>query len=220
LSRRGGTRIRAERKPIIVLAGESGNERMIMRILLEACCPQAKGRIVEVNDGIRLREAGDEKLAARVQQLARSVRARAAREQASVACVFIHEDLDDVDSEKCIKIHARVQQALEHELGHSHYVLATWEVEAWLLLFPEALADFADSWSVPAKYQGADTGMIHDPKRVLRQQVSKAGPKYRESDAPGITERAVALGLHMKPTGTNRSYSRFRADVGTCCQAL
>jgi len=214
------TRIRAMRKPIVVLAGESSNDRAVLRILLEACCPQARGRIVEVNDIVRLRQAGDSNLGARVTKLANSIRARAERERASVACVFVHEDFDAVDSDERDAARRRVQMALERELDHAHYVLATWEIEAWLLLFPKALAEFATSWKVPAQYQGKDTGKINDPKRVLCQQVSGKGPKYKESDSPAIVRRAVDLGLHLTLTGSNRSYSQFRDDIVTCCGFL
>ena len=203
-----------------MLAGESGNDRAVLRVLLEALCPQAQGRIVYVNDAVPLRDATGANLAQRVKHFAKLVRARAARERAEVACVFIHEDFDAVDSPSHDVAHKRVQQALDQEFGHAHYVLAAWEIEAWLLLFPQGLTTFATSWKVPASYRGIDTGKIHDPKRVLRHEVSKAGPRYRESDGPAIVERAVAVGLHTAPAGSNRSYARFRADALACCGRL
>lgn len=55
--RRGGTGTRAAKKPIIVLAGEDRNDCKSLRILLEAFCPDMRGRIVEIKDSVRLRQA-------------------------------------------------------------------------------------------------------------------------------------------------------------------
>src|SRR5690606_16939457 len=67
-----------------------------------------------------------------------------------------------------------------------HYVLAVEEMEAWLLLFPDALSDLVGSWKLPAKYRGKDTGRLTDPKGILMREVSKGGRRYRESDAPAV----------------------------------
>jgi hypothetical protein len=219
VSSRGRTRGRPTRRPIIVLAGEDTNDRRVMRALIEAFCPDAKGRIVELNDCVRLCKAKDDDLGFRVKKLAGSVRARAVREAAEVRCVFVHEDFDAIDSPRCDSARERVQAALDRELGHAHYVLATWEMEAWLLLFPDALTAHVSTWKVPARYKGIDTGRVSDPKRVLSEEVSKAGHKYRESDSPKVVEKAVSLGLHIAPTGTNRSYLRFRQGSMACCKA-
>ncbi|MDP4512066.1 hypothetical protein [Nonomuraea turcica] len=209
--------MKATRKPIVVLAGEDRNDRRCMRVLLEQWCPDMRGRIVEINDKPTLHAASSTILAARAETLASKVRARAVLEEADVACVFVHEDLDGVDSDQHPVIRERVEKALAAAMrsGTAHYVLAVAEIEAWLLLFPEALSAFASSWSVPAKYRGKDTGRIKDPKKVLKAEVS-AG-RYRESDAPLILEKAVELGLVGRPMGQNRSYAQFRSGPTECC---
>jgi hypothetical protein len=193
VSAQGGTRIRPTRRPLIVLAGEDSNDRQTLRILLEAFCADAQGRIVEIKDSVRLCRANDTALHERINKLAGSIRARAVREQASVKCIFVHEDFDAVESERRSHVRRRVQSALDRQLSGAHYVLATWEVEAWMLLFPQALTEFAASWKLPQRYVGVDTGRISDPKRVMRDEVSKSGPKYRESDAPAIFKKIVDL---------------------------
>lgn len=218
--RRGATSTRASKKPIIVVAGESANDREVLRRFLEAFCPQMHGRVVFINDKVPLRDASEANLKDRVQRFASLVRARAARERASVAAVFLHEDLDDVDSGRYEVIRKRVQRALARELENSYYALAVWEIEAWLLLFPEALTSFANGWRVPAKRRGRDTGMFQDPKRIFREEVSKAGTRYRESDAPDIASHIVALGRQTTPVGSNRSFEAFKADVASRCGKL
>jgi hypothetical protein len=168
-SRPGGTSRRATRKPIVVIAGESANDREVLRCFLEEFCPEMKGRIVFLNDKVPLRDAGEENLRRRVERFAAQVRARAARERASIAAVFIHEDLDEVDSGRYDLVRGRVQRALARELEYAYYVLAVWEIEAWLLLFPEEVAAFATKWQVPASRRGRDTGRFQDPKRIFKE---------------------------------------------------
>lgn len=112
-----------------------------------------------------------------------------------------------------------MQTALEQASGFGHYVLAVWESEAWLIMFPEALAAHVSSWKLPTKYRGADTGLLADPKRLLGETLGKGGRRYREADAPAVLERAVELGCHKNPNATNRSWRQLEADIATCCEA-
>jgi hypothetical protein len=212
-----GTRSRATRKPVVVVAGEDSSDRKSLTVLLEAMCPEMRGRVVEINTSVRLRLATGSNLAQRVGVLARTARARAAREGAELACVFVHEDLDGTDGDGCQSIHKRVAQAIEAALGASHYVLVAAETEAWLLLFPEPLAAFASGWRVPQKYLGRDTGMIEDPKTVMKRRVATAARAYAESDAPAVLRKVVELGHLGRPTGRNRTWSRFADEVVVCC---
>ena len=220
MSRRLGTRDRATKRPVIVLAGESSGDRKVMRTLIEALCEDAHGRIVEINDIVRLRQADDVTLNQRVGKLAGKARARSERERAAIQCVFIHEDFDGTDSAQRANVRRRVQAALSRELVRVYYILATWEVEAWLLMFPEALAQFNSSWKVPTRYLGVDTGYITDPKRVMKREVSRNGAEYRETDAPDIAEKITALGLSHSPTCRNGSYSEFVGSVSNCCGSM
>lgn len=102
-------------------------------------------------------------------------------------------------------------------LDTAHYVLAVWEIEAWLMLFPEALSAITSSWRVPAKYRNKDTGMLSDPKRILTNEIGKSGRRYRESDAPAIFEKVVALNAQEKPNGSNKSWDKLRHDAQQCC---
>ncbi|GAA3459199.1 hypothetical protein GCM10018963_12120 [Saccharothrix longispora] len=208
MSRRGGTATRATRKPVIVLAGEDGNDRQCLRIVLEASHPETRGRIVEINEQVRLRQAGSGNLAARVDRLARLAEARATREQAGIAAFFVHEDFDEVDCPSRGEVRERVQHALSRRVDNAHYVLATWEVEAWLLQFPRAITATCSSWSVPRRYLGRDTARIGDPKQVMLREIGRSGaPRYRESDAPKVLAKAVELGEFRTPSGTNVSWS-------------
>ena len=219
-SRPGGTSRRATRRPIVVVAGESANDREVLRCFLEELCPEMNGRIVFLNDKVPLRDAGEENLKKRVARFAAQVRARAARERASIAAVFVHEDLDEVDSGRYDLVHRRVQRALARELEYAYYILAVWEIEAWLLLFPEEVAAFATKWQVPSGRRGRDTGRFQDPKRIFKEEISRAGTTYRESDAPAIANRIVAHNALSSQSGSNRSYEAFRSDAADRCLQL
>lgn len=221
VSSRGWTRERPTRKPLIVLAGEDSSDRKVLRIFLEAVCPDARGRIVEINDIVRLRDARDAALGERITKLVGHIRARAERDQAEVACVFIHEDFDAIESSQRETTRTRVQEALSRKHASAFYVLATWEVEAWLLLFPEAITAVNSSWVVPRRYRGIDTGRITDPKRVMKREVSTvASSRYEETDAPKVFEKIVELDLLNTQSGSNRSYSELQQSVFECCGAL
>jgi len=205
MSPRGLTRERPTKRPLIVLAGEDSNDRKVFRTLLEAVCPDAQGRIVEINSIIRLRDAKDATLVDRAGKLAGAIRARATREQAP----------------KRDAIRARVNSALRREIANSHYILAAWEIEAWMLLFPDAVSAVNATWVIPNRFRGMDTGRITDPKRAMQHEVSTVPrSRYRESDAPKIFEKIIELGLYDSPSGSNRSYCELRQSASDCCAAL
>jgi hypothetical protein len=203
-----------------VLAGEDRNDREVLRGVIEATCPRARGRVVEISDSVRLKRAGPETLAQRVRTLVGKARARAAREQAEIGCLFVHEDLDATGAAAVADAHGDVQKALRCHVDKAYYVLAAWEVEAWLLLFPEALTAVCADWKVPDKYRGIDTGYTPDPKRLLRTLTGKATRRYRESDAPKVMAKAAQRSLLDSPNGRNSSWERFRSDAAACCGAF
>lgn len=218
MSRRSGTRIKPERKPIVMIAGEGSSDRKSLRVILEHLCPDMRQRIVEIDDRFPLRSATGVNLAHRVDRLSRLVKARAKKEDADVACVFVHEDLDRPYSQIWDQTQARVQAQLAKVLGPVHYVLAVHEVEAWLLLFPDALTSFVSTWSVPARYRGCDTGAVLNPKEVLMRECTREPRRYRAADAPDVFAQAVHVGILDRPTGTNRSWSQLLDDVAECGQ--
>jgi hypothetical protein len=170
---------------------------------------------------VRLRDADDAALIQRSFSLLGKVRARAAREEAEVACLFVQEDFDAPDSRRRDAIQLRVQNALRRELVRTYYILVAWELEAWLLLFPEAISAARSAWILPNRLRGVDTGRITDPKRVMKDEVSTvAKTRYREDDAPRVVEQAVKLGLQLNPAGSNRSYDELQQAASDCCGGL
>jgi len=176
-----------------------------------------RGRIVEISDSVRLRHATGDRLTKRVATIAAKAKARAAREEADLACIFIHEDLDGPEGSTGTAIHKQVTEAVTAAFTSGHYVLAVAEIEAWLLLFPDALSSYVTGWRLPRRYLGRDTGLISDPKRVIMKEISTSGRRYSESDAPLIFRRVVEAGDLTRPAGTNHAWRRFTDDVRKCC---
>lgn len=201
----------------MVLAGEDATDRSCLRVVLEDTCPEMRGRLVEIADPVRLHAAPAEKLTSRVSALARKARARAARERAELACVVVHEDWDATDGPDAGHARERVQKALAAELGSAHYVLATWEIEAWLLLFPDAQRATAAKWSLPHRYLDRDTGLIADPKSMLRTHCVDGRRRYSVTDAPTVLAKAVELREIDRPRGRNRSMEHLTQEAQTCC---
>ncbi|TQM80533.1 hypothetical protein FHX81_2869 [Saccharothrix saharensis] len=83
-----------------------------------------------------------------------------------------------------------------------------------MLLFPRAVAAAYPSWTIPKKYYGRNTAMVHDPKQVMVREVGKSGGRrYRESDAPKILAKAVELGEFATPAGTDVSWRELEVDI-------
>ncbi|WP_285733600.1 hypothetical protein [Nocardiopsis sp. ATB16-24] len=205
----------------MVIAGEDRNDRESLKILLEEKRPGLRGSIVQIRDTVRLHRATGTNLTKRVRSIINKAEGVAEKHGPGtrVACLYVHEDFDAVDGPAHVEAHRRVEQEIHRQLGHGHYVLAVAEMEAWMLLFPEALPAVMQAWKLPAKRLGKDTGRFPDPKGILMREVSKAaGRRYSKSDAPAVF-RAIVEGGHLeKPRGMNSPWKRFWQDVEKCGQ--
>lgn len=207
-------------RSIVVIAGEDRNDRESLRILLEERYPDLRGGIAQIRDPVRLHKATGANLTKRVRSIISKAEGIAEKQGAGtrVACLYIHEDFDSVDGAAYIEAHRRVEEEIRRQAGQGHYVLAVAEMEAWMLLFPDALSSVVKAWKVPSRYRGKDTGRFQDPKGVLMREVSGTGKgrRYTESDAAGVFRAVVDGGHHLSPQGTNRSWEHFRRDMARC----
>ncbi|GAA2640937.1 hypothetical protein GCM10010307_41700 [Streptomyces vastus] len=127
--------------------------------------------------------------------------------------IAVHEDMDACPGPAYDSARRTVSVALAKASGacSSVYALAAAESEAWLLLFPDAFPLHRPPWKIPASWRGKDTGRRQTPKEDLATELQC--PRYRETDGPEIASKALAHGLINEPTGSNRSYSEFVADL-------
>ena len=189
--------------------------------LLEEKHPDLRGSIVQIQDPVRLHKATGTNLTKRVRSILNKAEGVAEKHEPGtrVACLYVHEDFDAVDGPDYVKTHQRVEQEIRRQLGHGHYVLAVAEMEAWMLLFPEALSKVVRTWKVPAKHLGKDTGRFPDPKGVLKREVSKGkGRRYTESDAPDVFRAVIEGGYLNSSRGSNSSWTHFWRGVEFCAR--
>ncbi|EKX63294.1 hypothetical protein PV416_16095 [Streptomyces ipomoeae] len=206
---------KAPGKGIVVLAGESSNDRRILASFIKAVHPDLASAVLltEITDPVRLRKKTDAELATAAGILMNKARGKAKLKNGDLVGIAVHEDMDACPGPAYDSARRAVSSALAKAAGacESVYALAAAESEAWLLLFPDAFTLHRPSWKVPASWQGKDTGRRRTPKEDLEAEFGS--PRFRESDGPEIAAKALAQGLLTQPRGSNRSYSEFVLDL-------
>lgn len=201
----------------VVVFGEDLTDQKALGHLVRALCPEASLAVRPIRKPLVLQK-GREQAAARknAQNGASAVRAEAVN--GPIALVVAHQDCDAV-----APAHEALIAAIEKHWGGAlpgiPVVAAApaFELEAWWLLWPEAVAQVMKAWRrLPAKI--GDTGRIDDAKeyliRTLRPTVSGKRPRdYAESDGPVIAEHVRTLHLVDALAGTNASFAHFRDGV-------
>jgi len=132
--------------------------------------------------------------------------------------VVAHRDCDS-----CEPAHEPNSAELEREMkaaGITHPVAATpaWEIEAWWMLVPEALAATRGCWKT-VNFANKNVGDIANAKQVLRTALRPTGiaakrcPDYTESDSQRIAEESVRLGLVPSRFETCQSFKIFKKSL-------
>lgn len=200
---------------IVVLAGESANDRRMLASLIKAAHPALAGAVTltEITDPVRLRKKSGAELATAANTLVSKARGKARLKAGEFVGIAVHEDMDACPGPAYDAARKAVSAALDRAAAGSSsvYALAAAESEAWLLLFPEAFTLYRASWKIPATWKGKDSGRRQNPKEDLESLLTS--PRFRESDGPEIVSTALAQGLLTKPKGSNRSYQEFIADI-------
>lgn len=203
-------------KSVIVIAGEGQHDRDVLRYLLPALRPWSASRspkIVEIKKSMRLNKAVYQ-LAPRLDELRRLAQAQARLAQAKLAGVVVHVDFDAVVDESYVTRRKQLSDDLDQAFGcHTALALAADEMEAWLMLFPDAFPKVKQTWRLPEQDRKRNLGVIPGgSKELLKARLSQ--PQYRESDAPAIMKAAVTHGLVAAcQSDRNRSYADFAAEL-------
>ena len=216
---------RRRRRPKKVLVfGEDENDTHFLAELLVALCPEMQGMVKAFRrPPILIKDADSRRVPDRATAIASLVDAEAT--SADVVCVFAHEDCDDLEPAH-EALSQKIEAAFAQEGYHVHAVTPAWETEAWLFLWPEAVAAYRGKWRSLDAYRGRNVGLIVDAKETLTRALRPTGRDrasvrdYRESDAPGIGARVREMGIADDPRGRSASYDRFRASVTSCCQSV
>ncbi|MEU7185245.1 hypothetical protein [Streptomyces sp. NPDC045369] len=201
-----------KRRSVIVVAGESGNDRGVLKKLIPALYPGTCPRIEEIKDEIRL-AAAIEQLSPRVEVIRKRALARAKDCNAELAGIVVHADLDTVADDRYDSVRANVTAQLRAGLPcKSALALAVAEMEAWLMQFPDAFPKVKPGWEMRPQDCGRDLALLLKPKEHLKKHLGK--PTYVESHSPAIMEAAVQHGhVSSRPSGNNRSFRDFADEL-------
>ncbi|HYO56546.1 hypothetical protein [Archangium sp.] len=213
-----------DRPPLVLVFGEDENDTKSIRELIEGLRPELVGKVQHRRHPLVLiKNARPEDVPDRAQRIADAV--DIARATHDVACVFAHEDCDDVEP-KHEAVCAKIEAALAKAGCPAHAVVPAWELEAWWFMWPEAVqAVRPKSWRAPDDHLGKRVGLIKDAKEELRRKVvpkdlkpekRKSFPHYQESDSPTIARHVRERKLARNPGAKSDSYSRFVSSVDQC----
>jgi hypothetical protein len=208
---------RSAKASIVLVFGEDDHDRECIRVLLEGLRPDLRRRVQKRRQPLVLiKDANPTDVPDRAKRIALAVSA----ERNPVASIFAHEDCDAVEPAH-ERVAAKIEAALRAAGLEAHAVAPAWEMEAWWFLWPDAVKAAFPSWRAPDDHVGRNVGMIRNAKEELRRRVTPRDARrafigYRESDAPAIAAKVVALGLLHTPKATSDSYSRFVRSAAAC----
>jgi hypothetical protein len=187
---------RARRRPIVLVFGESEHDRRAIKLLVEGLRPDLAGLVEERRQPLVLiKNALPKKARSNAEKIAGIARIEAKAK--NVVAVLAHEDCDAVEP-----AHLQAAEKLEKQLsgaGCPHPVAVTpaWEMEAWWLVFPEAVGKVVHGWREPIDWLGKDIGRVEHAKEKLASAVQprpprKAPPRaYHERDSVTIAQNIV-----------------------------
>lgn len=208
------------RASVALVYGESLFDTRAICELIEAMAPKWERRVQARRDPpIEVKNAKLQDLPRRSDRLAGALATeRVAHE---VACVFAHEDCDDVEP-----AHRSLTTRIESVLGQIGVpvfaVTPAWETEAWWFMWPDAVAAVRPSWRAPDDYVGRNVGLIRDAKETLQNAVVPTGlnrtqkrkfRSYQETDAPDIARSVRKRGEVRSPRAKSESFAYFATRV-------
>ena len=206
------------RAAVVLVFGESRNDRLAIVRLIEALCPELAGRVRERPHPVSLnRSASPRSVSGWTGRIADAVSSHAQ----PVVCVFVHRDADGPDPGG--QLHRQTEAALRHAgITGAHAVVPVEEIEAWWMLFPDATEQLRRSWRGTLQRANRDWDTIRDPKEELKRLTRRGDRRhpYSEADSPSVARHvAAAIADGTTTVGRSRSYERFAAAVRECCNA-
>lgn len=206
------------RAAVVLVFGESRNDRLAIVRLIEALCPELAGRVRERPHPVSLnRSASARTVSGWIERIADAVSSH----DQPVVCVFVHRDADRPDPG------GQLQRATEDllraaSIPGAHAVVPVEEIEAWWMLFPDATESLRRSWRGTLRRAARDWDTVNNPKEELKQ-LTRSGDRrhaYSEADSPSVARHvAAAIADGTTRVGRSRSFERFVAAVSECCNA-
>jgi hypothetical protein len=195
--------------------GESEHDRVAIRHLTEGFRPDFAGR-VETRRAplVLIKNANPQKARSNAEDIAKLVKQEnAARD---VVAVLAHTDCDDFEP-----AHVSAATKIEKTLtsagcpGTPVGVTPAWEIEAWWLVFPDAVAALVEGWREPKDWIGKDVGKVENAKEQLTKALRPTREKrkarekrkirdYHEADSIEIARNVVNMKLLPSFDGDHR----------------
>lgn len=205
---RGRGRSRSKPKVVLVF-GENENDTRTIKELLQSLWHDSPWKIeARKRPPVLIKDAKASDLPSRVQRIAAIIEAEKATSE--VIAVFAHEDCDSVEPAH-VGLEAKIGQAFADAGYDVEAAVPAWEIEAWLMQWPDAFARHVPSWRSVSSYQGRNVGLISHAKEDLTRALRphSGGRDYRESDAPIIAGIVAKEGWVRTPQATSNSYLAF-----------
>jgi hypothetical protein len=213
--RKAGSQKRSAR---VLIFGEDGHDGEAIRELIQAIKPGGPTPTVRRSPVVYIKGADPRKVRQNASEIAAAVDAERAR--GPIAAVFVHQDCDAYEP-----AHESVADGIEAALAAAgvaagHAVTPAWEMEAWWLLWPDAVAAVCQRWRAPTQYANRDLGRVPHAKEALKAAIKPADLKkgerfreYSEADSPLIAAKVRALGVIDAPQARSASFDAFRRKV-------
>lgn len=194
-------------RPVILVFGENFNDAHSIVALLIHVEPRLAGIVKPRPRPMSLtREAGSLAVRNWLGLVNKAVEAME-RGGSSVRAVVVHRDADAPDPRG--QAHRELAQQLTAVSVEGHPVVPVQELEAWWLMFPDAVESVRpQQWRDKVPRSDRDVERINDPKEHLKRLTrGKHGLAYQEADSPAIAQyiRDNSPQRH----GTSASYDRL-----------
>lgn len=194
----------------ILIFGESDNDCKALKHLVEALRPGLAK--IETRKSPLILSQGTH-LGKRDEMCLEIVRFVAAEKEVSeVVSVIAHRDCDAVDPAHIQNRDTLLKDMHNHSLPQPIAATPAYELEAWLFLWPQALAATRSCWNSVRPRR--NTGNIANAKETLRRALrpnmtTSRCPDYAECDSPKIAEHVKLLGIVRSAQGKSDSFAAF-----------
>jgi hypothetical protein len=205
---------------VVVIFGEDDSDRSALAELFRAIRPEySKIAIRKIPRPLVLLRGIHRQTKRRRNAEDIAILVRIMQRKKRVVAVIAHEDCDATEP-----AHLTEASRIEGELkaaGVLNVVAVTpaWEIEAWWMLFPDAVRAVCSCWET-IDFSGREVGRIVNAKEELRNRLrprrrSKDGrcPDYSESDGIRIACEIRRQVLVDSECGTSHSFSEFKRKL-------
>lgn len=216
---------RRPRRQVVLVFGEDESDTKAIAELIVAICPELAGKVKPLSrPPILIKDARPGDVVGRASVISALIEGEKA--VADVICVFAHEDCDAVEPAH-EGLAMKIEESMASAGHHVHAVTPAWEIEAWWLMWPDALVAYRSSWRKITKYRERNVGVVENAKEALRRELrptrgsgESRARDYRETDSPGIAKTIREGGYIASTQAKSASYDRFVESVTSCCRRV